>query len=399
MAAAFPDRALIVIAIPPGMSAVRVGGIPSAVRLARQLRRWSRADRVVFVCDESEQTSCGPLAAQAGADVWLSSDLAAGELARHHVVFAAGDLVLTGDGCDGVVWTESADGSCAALVDGIVLDLGLASAVSEALWSWLRGVAGGDGQRRPPFARTFVLPHQRVVGMVDAASEREFDRAIVETLGRPQDPNFPRLTGRRFSKPISRPLARLDVSPNWVTTAAIAVGWLAAYLIYSGSYLASVAGALCLVFSRILDDCDGEVARLTQRQSRFGEIYDISADIVVYTAVFLALTARLHAQAPDGRILVAFTVLVLGAAATTILILRYVTGTDLPERSSLARRLETTASGDFAYVYLVVALAGIEEWFLYASAIGSHAFWVALSIIVLRDRALRGKAAAGCDVS
>jgi phosphatidylglycerophosphate synthase len=329
--------------------------------------------------------------------VRLSSDLGTGELARHRVVFAAGDLVLTGDGCDGAGWTESTDGSCAALVDGTVLDLGRAPAASEALWSWLRRVTRGDGERQPPFAQTFVLPPQRVAGTVDAASEGEFDRAIAATLGRPQDPNFPRLTGRRFSKPISRPLARMDVSPNWVTTAAIAVGWFAAWLIYSGSYPASVAGALCLVLSRILDDCDGEVARLTQRQSRFGEIYDIAADIAVYTAVFLALTARLHAQAPDGRVLGAFAVLALGAAATTILILRYVTGTDLPERSSLARRLETTASGDFAYVYLGVALAGIEEWFLYASAVGSHAFWVALSSIALRDRASRRNAATGSD--
>lgn len=384
------DETLIVVVLPPASAALRVGGIHPAVRIARQLRRWTGVGRVLFVGGDSVAADDRRLAAQLGAELWAAAEFIActGDGVPRTVVFAAGDLVLSGDGCEEIAWLPPAPANaCAALADGTALEMGVAVELA-LLVDWLSAVAAG-GVRRPPFAATITLPPQRVFGYVDGASAAAMDAAIAAALGRPQDPNFPRLTGRRFSKPISRPLARWDVSPNWVTTAAIAVGWLAAALIYSGTYAASIAGALFLVFSRILDDCDGEVARLTQRQSSFGEKYDIGADIAVYLAVFLALTLRLHTQYPDGQILFVFGALVVGAIATTILILGFVTGTDLPERSALARRLETTASGDFAYVFFPVAVLGVEAEFLYASAIGAHGFWLALLSVVLRDRATR----------
>jgi len=371
----------ILIAIPHGIAGLRAAGIPAPLRLLRQLRRLSGIDRAAFVVDSAERAAWRELAEE-NETALIGVDEAA--CRAEATLFAAGDLVWTADAveslpeCDGEGWLLSDP-------DGRVLDLGAAPRVDERLIEWMRAIVSRE-ERQPPLQARRAIGEQRVLERLTEANRDAVDAAIVASLGREQDPNIPRLTNRRFSKPISTRLAALDVSPNWVTSGAIAVGVCAAVLIAQGGYSYTLAGAVLLIVSRLLDDCDGEVARLTQRQSRFGQLYDVSADILVHMSVFIALAVQLHHANPGAGFAAVLVLFLLGAAASTLLILFFVDGTDLPKRSPLIRRFETAASGDFAYIFFVVAILGLGEWFLYACAVGSHLFWLALAVLIWKYR-------------
>jgi phosphatidylglycerophosphate synthase/uncharacterized membrane protein YbhN (UPF0104 family) len=228
------------------------------------------------------------------------------------------------------------------------------------------------------------LPEQTILGRaVNTGAAAQLSRAVVAALGRAEDPNFTRLFGRTLSKWLSRRLAARGVTPNMVTLMGIAVGLGAAALIAQVGYLYTLAGAILLVFSRILDDCDGEVARLTLRQSVFGARLDVAGDIIVHAAAFLAVATSLHRSDPSGGYLWTVPLLLFGGAMTTVLVLGFVTGTSLPRESRLLRFMERSASGDFAYIFLVFAVIGRPQWFLWAAAIGAQFYWAVLGIAVL----------------
>jgi len=92
-------------------------------------------------------------------------------------------------------------------------------------------------------------------------------------------------------------LARLQVSPNAVSLSGMACGMLAgwAYHRYEDVRYACL-GFLLMVVWLVLDGVDGQLARLTNRQSEFGRIIDGIADNVTFVSVYLGLGLAL---APD----------------------------------------------------------------------------------------------------
>ncbi len=81
--------------------------------------------------------------------------------------------------------------------------------------------------------------------------------------------------------------------PLQITLAAFFIGLLCAVSVAAGSYWL----ALVLWFiNRILDGLDGEVARLTHRQSDWGGYLDIICDFVIYALVPLALASSLKSS-------------------------------------------------------------------------------------------------------
>lgn len=77
-----------------------------------------------------------------------------------------------------------------------------------------------------------------------------------------------------------------QLSPSAFTLAGLFIGLGAAFAAASGSYSLSVA---LWVLNRLLDGLDGEVARISGRESDFGGYLDILADYIVYAAVPVGL--------------------------------------------------------------------------------------------------------------
>jgi phosphatidylglycerophosphate synthase len=94
----------------------------------------------------------------------------------------------------------------------------------------------------------------------------------------------------RVFRPLAHPLvlvlARLRVPPPLVVVAAGAAGIAAAVELGRGSLLAA---ALLVQLKTLLDNADGQLARLTDRTSAFGRYLDSEVDLLVNAALFAAL--------------------------------------------------------------------------------------------------------------
>jgi phosphatidylglycerophosphate synthase len=91
---------------------------------------------------------------------------------------------------------------------------------------------------------------------------------------------------RPLAHPLVLALARLRVPPPVVVVAAGLAGIVAAVELGRGSLLAA---ALLVQLKTLLDNADGQLARLTERTSSFGRYLDSEVDLLVNVALFAAL--------------------------------------------------------------------------------------------------------------
>ena len=88
----------------------------------------------------------------------------------------------------------------------------------------------------------------------------------------------PRPLIRHLSVRLTPLLSRTPLSANQITAAGLVVGLAGAGCMLAGEWAWAVAGAVLLVVSYVLDNCDGEVARLKNQSSQFGMHFDDFAD-------------------------------------------------------------------------------------------------------------------------
>jgi len=86
--------------------------------------------------------------------------------------------------------------------------------------------------------------------------------------------------------------ARLKMTPAGVSLLAGIFGVVAGHLYYYRDLGINVAGMVLHVCANTLDNADGQLARLTHRQTREGRIIDSIADHLVFVSVYLHLTLR-----------------------------------------------------------------------------------------------------------
>ncbi|MDP7667864.1 MAG: CDP-alcohol phosphatidyltransferase family protein, partial [Rhodospirillales bacterium] len=94
---------------------------------------------------------------------------------------------------------------------------------------------------------------------------------------------------RQVSRLLTPVLMRLPVTANQVTAASLVAGLAASALVPVGGRPAGLGGGVLLFVSYALDNCDGEIARLKNQATRFGERFDNFTDWVVHATFFAAL--------------------------------------------------------------------------------------------------------------
>jgi archaetidylinositol phosphate synthase len=94
------------------------------------------------------------------------------------------------------------------------------------------------------------------------------------------------LVFRPLSRPLVAALARARVAPTAVVLANAAIGLVAAAALARGQLLAA---ALLLQVKTLLDNADGQLARVSGRVTLAGRYLDTEADLVVNAAIFAAL--------------------------------------------------------------------------------------------------------------
>ncbi|MBI3770834.1 MAG: CDP-alcohol phosphatidyltransferase family protein [Deltaproteobacteria bacterium] len=213
---------------------------------------------------------------------------------------------------------------------------------------------------------------------------------------------------RRISCRLSRWIVRYTtLRPNHVTLIGTAIGLAGAVFLARGTYATGVLGTLLFLAAAIVDGCDGEVARLTFRESTFGQKLDVTTDNVVHLAIFIGLAVGLHRRAPDAHV-GALAALLLGGFALDgalsyyFLVVRTEWRASSDAAPSLRGRLrqrtlnglEALMNRDFAYLLVPLAIADRLHWFLWGAAIGSFAF-AALFVVLYRAGSPAGYAVAG----
>ncbi len=205
-----------------------------------------------------------------------------------------------------------------------------------------------------------------------SAAERAAD-VLCARLAKDND-GYIAVFDRRLSIALTRLLLPFPVTPNHVTTAGLALGLLGAWWLASSSALVQFYGALVLWFCCLLDGSDGEISRLKHLSTPWGASYDVWADQFAHLATFVALpigVARLH---PGHDWLVPGVLLVTGFLACGFSVWYLVLRVPEDKRGPLALTVERIASRDYVYLILLLTAIGRLDWFVWAAAVGSHAF-------------------------
>lgn len=94
---------------------------------------------------------------------------------------------------------------------------------------------------------------------------------------------------RHLSVRLTPLLARLPVSANQITLASLVLGLGCAWAMTGQGAAMALTGGVMLVLCYLLDNCDGEIARMKDQCTAFGAFFDTFVDWIVHAAFFAAL--------------------------------------------------------------------------------------------------------------
>jgi phosphatidylglycerophosphate synthase len=221
--------------------------------------------------------------------------------------------------------------------------------------------------------------------MADKGDRKLAEQRLLKGLIKDSDGLMSRYFARPISISVSRQLAPHGVTPNQMTIVSGTIGVAAAPFFLSASPAMQVIGGLLFVAHSVLDGCDGELARLTFRESRLGGLLDFFSDNLVHVAIFacMAVGWSLAEGASWPLLLGASAVLGTAGSAGAVywLTLRKKTAagpvyTSVSEGppNRLTKVLDALSRRDFVYLVLVLSVFGKANWFLALTAIGAPVF-------------------------
>lgn len=222
------------------------------------------------------------------------------------------------------------------------------------------------------------IPAQELVCTVRSVQEAAIaTRRLWDSLRSSSDG----LVDRHFNRPVgrllfSKPLAHTPITPNQISVASILVGLLGAYAFSLGTSHQVILGALLFQLSAIIDCVDGDIARVLYKESPLGKWLDLGGDQVVHAGVFAGIALGQWRQHDDPTLLWLGGSTLLGALLSFLVVLRGLLSPKLSRNPRLQQFVDGATSRDFSVLVLILACAGHVGWFLWASAIGSHVFWI-----------------------
>jgi phosphatidylglycerophosphate synthase len=246
----------------------------------------------------------------------------------------------------------------------------------------------------PPAAMPPDVDPMTVVSEVD---RRPAERRLLRALVKDTDGFMARYFDRPISLAVSRRLAATSITPNQMTLISVAIGLIGAPFFLSAQPLWQTIGALLFLAHSVLDGCDGELARLKFKESRWGGILDFWGDNIVHSAIFACIGIGWSWSSGSAWPMVLGIAAVIGTIGSASVVywrtMRHKTGSG-PLYTSVARGpskrfaklLDALSRRDFIYGVVVLALFGWVKYFLLLSAIGAPGFFIALVYLAIKER-------------
>jgi len=226
-----------------------------------------------------------------------------------------------------------------------------------------------------------------LVAVRDEAGLVEAERALYRRVGTGWDTGVDRFLHRRCSRWITRALVRTPATPNQVSLASLAVGCAAIWCFWRATPASAAWGIAFYALASILDHSDGELARLTYQESRFGAHLDWAIDTTIHAGVVLGmgLTA-------GGPVAVAVGIAAAGGVTASAWFARILPH-EIEVGEAVGGALEGMGNRDLFYLLLLAF--GLFRWtatalllpLAFLVALGSQAYWVACVSRIRRSRA------------
>ena len=206
-----------------------------------------------------------------------------------------------------------------------------------------------------------------------------------------EGPLFPII--RHLSDRVTPVFVRLPVSANQITAISLLFGLGCAWCLLQGGWGFAVAGAVLLIVDYVLDNCDGEIARIKNQCSDFGMHFDSFVDWIVHAAFFAALgigvgrttgedlwvwLGWIAAAGSTVNYLVGFVIKFMAAARNeTVAAQAAPEDADRPAnwKEWLLFAFRELARADFCFLVLVLALFDVTWVLLPAGAVGAQVYW------------------------
>ena len=199
---------------------------------------------------------------------------------------------------------------------------------------------------------------------------------------------------RHFSSSLTPFLLKIFITPNQITLLSLIFGLLSAICFSLGEYNVGVIGALFLIVSYTLDNCDGEVARIKNMSSDFGAKFDDMVDWIVDASFFIALGYGTSQSNSQIFWLWLGIIAASGAFIDYIIDLRY--HAKNKKKKDAATREEQAiqykqpknkvdwlififhklSRADFCFIVLIFALFNFTYLLLPFAAIGAQIYWI-----------------------
>ncbi len=123
----------------------------------------------------------------------------------------------------------------------------------------------------------------------DKTDRRNAELLICNKLKKDTDGPVSRILNRPISLRISKLLLKTGITPNQISILSTVIGLAGASFFFSGEYFYLILGGILIHIHSIVDGCDGEVARLKLRQTKYGGWLDAVLDRYVDAAIIFGL--------------------------------------------------------------------------------------------------------------
>lgn len=219
------------------------------------------------------------------------------------------------------------------------------------------------------------------------------ERVLLSRLRKPTDGWVSRNLNRPVSTRISGWLTRTPITPNQVTFVTFLTGLAGAWILANGDYRSVLLGAGLFQLSSILDGCDGEIAKLKFRESKYGSWLDTITDNLTYVAFFCGVLSGYSRFNDAPYIWPIGAGAVLAVVLSILLMYYYLASTgesgslvryneafqrrmDRPQPGLAARTLNAlrlmSKRDFFTLVFLTLAVFGRLDWMFWAVIIGGY---------------------------